>query len=82
MTLGRSKQIISSENSKACISSLFILMTLIFGVKANTPYASLFHCKQTGLEVNVQKAENMSLFHEQRAAQHQKAHTLNALKVW
>jgi hypothetical protein len=26
-------------------------------------------CKETGLEVNVEKAENMFLFHEQHAAQ-------------
>jgi hypothetical protein len=46
-----------------------MLMTLIYGVKANTPYASFVHCKQTGLEVNVEKPENMLLFHEQLAAQ-------------
>ena len=46
-----------------------MLMMLIYGVKANTPYASLVHCKQTGLEVNGEKAENMFLFHEQHAAQ-------------
>jgi len=42
---------------------LFMLMTLIYGVKANTVYALLVHCKQTGLEVNGEKAENMLLFY-------------------
>jgi hypothetical protein len=59
-----------------------MLMTLIYAVKENTTYASLVHCKQTGLEVNVQKAENMFLFHEQHAAQNHKTHALNRLKVW
>ena len=57
-------------------------MTLVYGVKSNTPYASLVHCKQTGLEMNVQKAENMLLFHEEQAAQNHKTHTINPLKVW
>ena len=43
------------------ISSLFTLKMLIYGVKANTPYASSVHCKQTGLEVNVEKAEYVSV---------------------
>ena len=59
-----------------------MLMMLIYGVKANTSYASLVHCKQTGLEVNVEKPENMFLFHEQHAAQNQKTQAINPLKVW
>ena len=55
---------------------------LIYGVKANTPHASLVHCKQTGLEVNVEKAEKMFLFHEQHVAQNHKTHAINPLKVW
>jgi len=35
----------------------------------HAPSASLLHCKETGLEVNVQKPENMFLFHEEHAAQ-------------
>ena len=46
-----------------------MLTMLIYGVKAYTPYASLVHCKDTDLEVNVEKAENMFLFHQQQAAQ-------------
>ena len=57
-------------------------MMLIYGVKANTPYASLVHCKQTGLEVNGEKAENMFLFHEQHVTQNHKTHAINPLKVW
>jgi hypothetical protein len=38
-------------------------------VTAYTPQASSVHCKETGLEVNVEKAENIFLFHEQHAAQ-------------
>jgi len=45
-----------------------MLMMLIYGVKAYTPQASSDHCKETGLKVNVEKAENMFLFHEQHAA--------------
>ena len=59
-----------------------MLMMLIYGVKANTPHASLVHCKQTGLDVNVEKAENMFLFHEQHVAQNHKTHAINPLKVW
>ena len=59
-----------------------MLMMLIYGVKANTPYASLVHCKETGLEVNGEKAENVFLFHEQHAAQNHKTHAINPLKVW
>ena len=44
-------------------------MMLIYRVKAYTPQAVSVHCKQTGLEVDVEKAENMFLFHEQQAAQ-------------
>ena len=46
-----------------------MLMTLIYGIKPYTPYASSVHCKDTGLEVNVEGAENMFLFNEQQAAQ-------------
>jgi hypothetical protein len=46
-----------------------MLMMLIYGIKPHTPYASSVHCKDTGLEVNAEKAENMLLFHEQHAAQ-------------
>ena len=55
---------------------------LIYGVKANTPYTSLVHCEQNGLEVNGEKAENMFLFHEQHVAQNHKTHAINPLKVW
>ena len=67
----------------ALISSLFMLM-LIYGVKAYTPYASLVHCKETGLEVNAEKAENMFLFHEQRAAQNHNiyTHVITPLTIW
>jgi len=46
-----------------------MLKMLIYGVKAYTPQATLVHCKETGLGVKVEKAENMYLFHEQHAAQ-------------
>jgi hypothetical protein len=56
---------------------------LIYGVKAYTPQATLVHCKETGLGVNVEKAENMYLFHEQHAAQnhYKQTHVINRLKV-
>jgi hypothetical protein len=44
-------------------------------------YASLVHCKQTGLEVNVEQAENMFLFHEQHAAKNHKTLAIKLLKV-
>jgi len=69
MPLGRSKQITSCYNSTVHIRSLIMLMMLIYGIKPHTPYASSVHCKDTGLEVNAEKAENMLLFHEQHAAQ-------------
>ena len=49
--------------------SLFMVMMLIYGVKPYTPYAVSVRCKETGLEVNVEKAENMFLSHEQQEAQ-------------
>jgi len=42
---------------------------LLVGVKGYTPQASLVHCKETRLEVNVKEYENMFPFHEQHAAQ-------------
>ena len=38
-------------------------------VKAYTPKASSVHCTETGRELNVEKAQNIFLFHEQHAAQ-------------
>ena len=55
MPVGRSKQITSCYNSTVHIRSLFMLTMLIYGVKVHTPYASSVHCKDTGLEVNVEK---------------------------
>jgi hypothetical protein len=40
----------------------------IYGVKAYTSLASLVHCKESGLEVNDEIAENIFLYHEQHAA--------------
>jgi hypothetical protein len=46
-----------------------MLVMFTYSVKAYTPKALLVPCKETDLEVNVEKAENMYLFHEQHAAQ-------------
>ena len=43
-------------------------------------HASSVHCKETGLEVNVEKAKNIFLFHEKQAAQNH--NKINSLKVW
>ena len=51
------------------IRLLFMVMMLIYGVKAHTTKASLVHCKETFLEVNVDKAKNIFPFHEQHTAQ-------------
>jgi hypothetical protein len=40
----------------------------MYGVKAYTSIASLVHCKESGLEINDEKAENIFLFHEHHAA--------------
>jgi len=50
------------------IRSLFMLMMLIFRIKTHT-ISFISHRKENGVEVNVEKAENMFLFHEQHAAQ-------------
>jgi len=47
------------------IMSLFMLMMLIYEVKRYTQYALLVYCKENRLEVNVENAANIFVFHEQ-----------------